>query len=129
MKLHDLFVPKWGNHTNTGFQRVTRMPATFFIVRAVVAPPYRERFDHWYSTEHVPMALDVFKCRKAWRFWSEAEEGVHVAAYEFADSAALEAALASDGFKDMVAEFNAAWPEGVTRSWDKLRLVEAREGS
>ena len=38
------------------------MPATFFLVRAVVAPHLREKFDHWYSTDHLPWAIRVFKC-------------------------------------------------------------------
>jgi len=40
---------------------------------------------------------------------------------------ALETALARDAFKDLVADFNASWPEGVTRTWDKVTLAEARE--
>ena len=65
------------------------MPATFFLVRAVVAAPYRERFDHWYSTDHLPWAIKVFQCEKAWRFWSEVEEGVHYAVYRFARQGVL----------------------------------------
>lgn len=41
------------------------MPTTFFLVRAVVAPGLREKFGHWYSAEHLPWALNVFKCDKA----------------------------------------------------------------
>ncbi|HTT48530.1 MAG TPA: hypothetical protein VMG39_11080 [Pseudolabrys sp.] len=41
------------------------MPPTFFLVRAVVAKNLREKFDHWYSADHLPRALDVFKCDKA----------------------------------------------------------------
>jgi hypothetical protein len=33
------------------------MPATFFLVRAVVAEPLREKFDHWTSTCHLLWAL------------------------------------------------------------------------
>jgi hypothetical protein len=35
------------------------MPSTFFLVRTVVAPDLHEKFDHWYSTDHLPWA-----CRK-----------------------------------------------------------------
>ena len=52
------------------------MPTTFFLVRAVVAPNLREKFDAWYSADHLPWALKVFKCGKAWRFWSEVEQPV-----------------------------------------------------
>jgi hypothetical protein len=105
------------------------VPKSFFLVRAVVAASLREKFDHWYSTDHLPFALKVFKCEKAWRLWSEVEEGVHYAVYQFADKAALDAALSLDGFKAMVADFNASWPQGVTRTRDIVTLVEERAAS
>ena len=66
----------------------------FFIVRAVVDAPLREKFDRWNSADHLPWALRIFKCEKAWRFWSESEPGVHYAVYRFAD-------------------FTRFWPQGV----------------
>ncbi len=102
------------------------MPTTFFLVRAVVAPALRDKFDHWYSADHLPWALEVFKCNKAWRFWSEVEQGVHYAVYRIADKAACDAALASDGFKALVADFSRTWPEGVTRTRDVVTLAEER---
>jgi hypothetical protein len=102
------------------------MPRTLFLVRAVVVAPLREKFDHWYSADHLPWAFKVFKCDKAWRFWSEAEEGVHYAAYAFADKAACDAALSSAGFKELVADFTRSWPEGVTRTRDIITLAEER---
>ena len=104
------------------------MPPTFFLVRAVVAEPLRQKFDAWYSTDHLPCAIRAFKCDKAWRFWSATEEGVHYAVYRFADKAACDAALASDEFKALIADFNRAWPEGVTRTRDVLTLVEEQQG-
>jgi len=44
-----------------------------FMVRSVVEEPPREKFDQWYSTHHLPMALAEFKAEKCWRFWSVAE--------------------------------------------------------
>jgi len=104
------------------------MAATFIFVRAVVAPGLRDKFDAWYSADHLPWAIDVFKCDKAWRFWSEVEEGVHYAVYRFADKAACAAALGSAEFKELVADFSRTWPEGVTRTRDVVTLVEEREG-
>ena len=79
------------------------MPATFFLVRAVVSAPLREKFDHWYSTDHLPWAIKAFKCDKAWRFWSTVEEGVHYAVYRFADKAAQS--------KSAIADFDTfKWP-------------------
>ena len=70
------------------------MRPAFFLVRAAVAPDLRDKFDHWYSTDHLPWAMRAFKCEKAWRFWSTVEEGVHYAVYRFADKASCDAALA-----------------------------------
>jgi hypothetical protein len=42
------------------------MPTTLFLVRAVVAEALREKFDHWYSADHLPWAIKAFKCDKAW---------------------------------------------------------------
>lgn len=45
------------------------MPITFLLLllRAVVAPDLRERFDAWYSADHLPWVCRVFKCETAWR--------------------------------------------------------------
>lgn len=104
------------------------MPATLFLVRSVVAEPLRQKFDHWYSTDHLPWAIRAFKCEKVWRFWSEVEPGVHYAVYRFADKARCDAALGSDDFKALVADFSRAWPDGVTRTRDVVTLAEERAG-
>jgi hypothetical protein len=103
------------------------MPHSFFLVRAVVAENLRDKFDHWYSTDHLPWAIRAFKCEKAWRFWSEVEEGVHYAVYRFTDKAKLDAMLASPELKDLIDDFNRCWPEGVTRTRDVVTLVETLE--
>jgi hypothetical protein len=102
------------------------MPKAYFTVRSVVAEPMREKFDAWYSAHHLPLAFDEFKAEKCWRFWSAADAGVHYAAYQFSDMAKLDAALKSDGFKMLVADYDKAWPAGVTRTRDMLNLVEER---
>ena len=53
---------------------------------------------------------------------------MHYAVYQFADKAACDAALGTDDFKEMIADFNRAWPEGVTRTRDIVTLVEERGG-
>ena len=103
------------------------MPTTFFLVRAVVAPDLRDKFDAWYSDDHLPWAIRIFKCDKAWRFWSQTEPGMHYAVYRFRDKAACDAALGSDEFKALVADFSRTWPEGVTRTRDVVTLAEERE--
>ena len=100
------------------------MPKAYFLVRAVVAADQRERFDRWYAVDHLPRALTDFKAEKAWRSWSAVEEGVHYAFYQFADRDRLDAALASDAFKALVADFDRNFPHGVTRTRDILPVAE-----
>jgi hypothetical protein len=105
------------------------MHKAFFIVRAVVAAPLREKFDYWYSTDLMPSARVAFKSEKCWRFWSAREPGVHYAVYRFADLATADAALNADSFKALVADFDRSWPSGVTRTRDVVNLVEERDAS
>jgi hypothetical protein len=105
------------------------MPGAYFMVRSVVIEPLRAKFDQWYSSHHLPLALAEFKAEKCWRFWSAADAGVHYAVYQFADIARLDAALNSDAFKGLVADFDQAWPSGVTRTRDMLTMVEERAAS
>lgn len=104
------------------------MSKAYFVVRSVVEEPLRKKFDTWYSANHLPMALSEFKAEKCWRFWSAADQGVHYAVYQFPDMARLDAALKSDGFKRLVADFDQAWPSGVARTRDMLNVVEERGG-
>jgi hypothetical protein len=104
------------------------MPKAYFVVRSVVEPPLRQRFDQWYSSNHLPMALSAFNAERCWRLWSALDAGVHYAVYQFADMTRLDAALASDGFKQLVADFDETWPHGVSRTRDRLELAEERSG-
>ena len=104
------------------------MPKALLVVRSVVSDAaLRGKFEHWYSAEHLGWALDLFKAEKGWRFWSEVEAGVHYAVYQFADLERLDAALKSEGFKELVADYDRTWPAGVTRTRDILTLVEERK--
>jgi hypothetical protein len=111
-----------------GSNQEENMSKAYFVVRSVVEEPLRKKFDTWYSANHLPMALSEFKAEKCWRFWSAADQGVHYAVYQFPDMARLDAALKSDGFKRLVADFDQAWPSGVTRTRDMLNVVEERSG-
>src|SRR3984957_21130638 len=102
------------------------MPKANFMVGSVDKEPQRKKFAHWYSSHHLPMALDDFKAEKCWRFWSAADAAVHYAVYQFPDMAKLDAALKSQAFKGLVADFDQAWPSGVTRTRDMINLVEER---
>jgi hypothetical protein len=100
------------------------MPKAHFLVRAVVSEPLRDKFDHWYATDHLPRAHADLKSEKCFRLWSTVEPGVHYAVYEFADMAACDVALKSQAFKDLVADFDRNFPEGVTRTRDVMTLVQ-----
>jgi len=105
------------------------MPKAYFIVRAVVTETLRQKFDHWYSTDHLPRALADFKAEKAWRFWSTVDAAVHYAVYQFSDMATLDAAMTSDALKALIADFDENWPSGVTRTRDILTMAEERTAS
>jgi hypothetical protein len=104
------------------------MAKALFVVRAMVIPPLRQKFDRWYSSHRLPMALDAFNAEKCWRFWSVGDAGVHYAVYQFTDLERLLAALDADSFNDLIADFDAAWPSGVSRRHDVLSLVEEKSG-
>jgi hypothetical protein len=101
------------------------MPKAYFMVRSVVAEPLRQKFDHWYSTDHLPRALKDFRAEKAWRLWSTADASVHYAVYQFADQAKLDAAMKSDVLKALIADFDKNFPT-VARTRDFLSLAEER---
>ena len=102
------------------------MPKAYFVVRSTVSDAsLRAKFDHWYSTDHLPWALKEFKAEKAWRLWSESDPAIHQATYQFADKAARDAAMQSAGLKALIADFDKAFPT-VTRTRELLTLAEER---
>ncbi len=51
---------------------------------------------------------------------------MHYAVYQFADMARLDAGMKSEGFKELVADYDRTWPAGVARTRDILTLVAER---
>ena len=101
------------------------MPSAFFVVRATVTDAgQRAAFDRWYETEHLPDAVKAFGVARAWRFWSLDNPALHLAMYEFADEAALNAMLKGEAIKRLTADFNRDWPE-VKRTRETLGQVQA----
>ena len=97
---------------------------SFLVVRSVVQDAaMRPRFDHWYGTDHAPKAGTMLGANRAWRFWSLSDESVHYAVYEFASEAKLRAAMASSAVPALMAEYDATWPAGVSRT--RELIVEA----
>ena len=51
-----------------------------FVVRAEVPDEEnRVRFEHWYATDHLPWAIEVFGAQRGWRCWSRSDPAVHYA--------------------------------------------------
>src|SRR4051812_19389053 len=103
------------------------MARAYVAVRAEVPAGERERFDHWYETDHLPWALRAFAARRAWRCWSHTDPGVHVAFYEFDSVEAAEAATTPDTIAPLVADFDWVWGDRVTRRRAILDVVQAIE--
>jgi hypothetical protein len=96
----------------------------YFMVRAQVPNASdRAKFDEWYGTHHLPLAMNKFHAEKGWRFWSRSDASVHYALYQFKDMATLRDRLDSSDFKLLIADFDQAWPE-VTRSRDLIESVQ-----
>ncbi|MGD9844847.1 MAG: hypothetical protein AB7O60_13185 [Variibacter sp.] len=96
-----------------------------FMVRSVVSDEsLRGKFDRWYATEHLPDAVKAFGADGASRAWSTTDPAAHYAFYEFASMEKLKAAVESDALKDLIAEYDRVWPNGVTRSREILEAAE-----
>ncbi len=96
----------------------------FLIVRAEVDPAVRDAFDTWYREEHLPDAVEAFGAAGASRGWSDVEDDVHVAFYEFADLAEVRQVMGSDALKRMIGEFDRHWQGKVTRTREVLELIQ-----
>ena len=96
----------------------------YFIVRAEVDPEARDAFDNWYENEHLPDAVAALGAAGASRGWSDVEDNVHIAFYEFPDLAAVKRMMASDALKGMIAEFSRHWDGKVTRTRDAVELIQ-----
>lgn len=98
--------------------------SAYLIVRAVVPAPDRDKFDHWYETEHLPDALRDFKALSAKRGWSSIDPTVHWAMYEFPDVETANAVATSDVIKALVAEFDRQWQDRVKRTREVVEIVQ-----
>ena len=104
------------------------MPKALLVVRAEVPEAERDRFDHWYETDHLPWALRAFQARRAWRCWSYTAPGVHLAFYEFDSPAAAEAATRPETIAPLVADFDRVWGERVPRRREIVEIVQELGG-
>ena len=94
------------------------------IVRAVVDDADRVAFDEWYEDEHLLEALTVFGAARAWRGWSEAENGIHYANYAFSNVEAATAILSSSALKNLVKKFDEVWGDRVSRTRNVIEVKQ-----
>jgi hypothetical protein len=104
------------------------MVKSCLVVRPEVADKAdRDRFDHWYATDHLPLAVKTFGARRAWR-WSRTDPAVHYACYEFDDPKQAEAATAPDRIKPLIADFDRVCGDRVSRRREILEVVQEMAG-
>jgi len=97
------------------------------VVRAEIANEAdRAPFDHWYASDHLPWAIQVFGAQRGWRCWSRSDPAVHCAFYEFADVGQAQALIGSDRIKPLVADFDRVWGDRVARRREVLEIVQER---
>ena len=97
----------------------------YLIVRAEVDPAVRDAFDAWYRDEHLPDAVEAFGAAGAWRGWSDVNDNVHIAFYEFADLADVNRVMASDALGRMIGEFDRHWQGKVTRTREVVEAIQS----
>jgi hypothetical protein len=100
------------------------MAKALLIVRSEVPEAERARFDHWYETDHLPWARQVFGAQRAWRCWSRSHTGAHLACYEFDSVEQANAVVNSDKIKPLVADFDRVWGERVPRRREIVEIVQ-----
>ena len=84
----------------------------------------RRRFDEWYGSYHLALTVLRLRAQSARRFWSRTNNDVHYALYEFESMAVLEERMNSEDLRFLTADFDAAWPAGVTRTRDLIEQVQ-----
>jgi hypothetical protein len=100
------------------------MPKAYLAVRAEVPEADRARFDHWYATDHLPWAVQVFEARRAWRYWSRTDPALHVALYEFDSVEAAVSTQSAEATKALVADFDRVWAGRVSRRREILEMKQ-----
>ena len=100
--------------------------SAYLLVRAEVEEDSREGFDNWYQNEHLPSALKEFKdAIGAWRAWSDVEDGIHLAFYEFEDLESAHKLLNSELMKEFIKEFDRHWLGKVIRTRDVFEVKQS----
>jgi hypothetical protein len=84
------------------------MATALFVVKASIRQDQEAAFNRWYDEEHVPQFLRFPGAVSARRYRAVLGEDRYryMAVYELADEATLHRLLASDHFKELVAEYD-----------------------
>jgi hypothetical protein len=96
----------------------------YLIVRSNVDPSVKDGFDTWYQNEHLPDAVKAFNPLSAKRGWSELEESVHIAFYEFPSLAVANDVMASDKIAELIKEYDRHWLGKVTRTREVVEFIQ-----
>ena len=99
------------------------MPAILLMRARIAEGVVKADFDRWYGDEHMPDALTTFKAKRAWRAWSDVDPSVHYAFYEFDSMAEARAIEGSEGLRRLVADFDRAWDDRVSRTRDFIEIA------
>jgi len=101
----------------------------YLVVRARTVPALWNRFNEWYSREHLPLVAKCLGAKEAFRLHSRDEPNTHIAVYCFDDVDIIETPAFQYSLKSLVSEFNKEWPTGVerTRMFFNLRDVVSLE--
>ena len=101
------------------------MAKGYLVVRAEVSEEAdRASFDHWYASDHLPLAIRTFAAQRGWRCWSRSDPAVHYAFYEFAAVEQAQMLLGSERIKPLVADFDRVWGNRVVRWREILEIVQ-----
>ncbi len=109
-------------------ERESKMAKAWLVVRAEVPEADRAAFEHWYATDHLPLAIRTFGAARGWRCWSRTDPAVHYAYYEFADVEGARKAVAPERIARLVADFDRVWGSRVPRRREILEIVQEIAG-
>ena len=113
------------SHLERVEQKNRAMAKAYFVVCAeVLDEADRASFDHWYASDHLPLAIRTFAAPRGWRCWSRSDPAVHYAFYEFADVGQAQALLESERIGPLVADFDRVWGNRVARRREILEIVQ-----
>jgi hypothetical protein len=99
-----------------------------FVRAEVTEKANRDRFDHWYATDHLPLAVKTFGRGGVGAAGAAPIRRSTMLFYEFDDPKQAEAATAPDRIKPLIADFDRVWGDRVSRRREILEIVQEMAG-